>query len=96
MKRKKLKRPSTKAKKNTAALFENMINGYAYCKMIFDEKDEPSDFMYLEINDAFEKLTGLKREAVVGRKVSEAIPGTKEANPEIFEIYGRVARDRKT
>jgi PAS domain S-box-containing protein len=77
------------------SLFENMINGYAYCKMIFDEKDEPSDFIYLEINDAFERLTGLKREAVVGRKVSEAIPGTKESNPEIFKIYGRVARTGK-
>lgn len=77
------------------SLFENMINGYAYCKMIFDEKNEPSDFMYLEINEAFEKLTGLKREAVVGRKVSEAIPGTKEGNPEIFEIYGRVAKTGK-
>jgi PAS domain S-box-containing protein len=76
-------------------LFENMINGYAYCKMLFDEKGNPADFMYLEINDAFEKLTGLKREAVVGRKVSEAIPGTRESNPEIFEIYGRVARTGK-
>jgi PAS domain S-box-containing protein len=77
------------------SLFENMINGYAYYKMIYDEKDEPVDFIYLEINAAFEKLTGLKRENVVGRKVSEAIPGTKEANPEIFEIYGRVARTGK-
>jgi PAS domain S-box-containing protein len=51
--------------------------------------------MYLEINDAFEKITGLKREAVVGRKVSEAIPGTKESNPEIFEIYGRVTQTGK-
>ena len=33
------------------SLFDNMINGYAYCKMIFDEKYEPADFMYLEIND---------------------------------------------
>ena len=78
------------------SLFENMINGYAYCRMIFDEKDEPVDFVYLEINAAFEKLTGLKREDVVGRRVSEAIPGTREANPEIFEIYGRVARTGKT
>ncbi len=77
------------------SLFENMINGYAYCQMIFDENDEPTDFVYLEINDAFERLTGLKREGVVGRRVSEAIPGTKEANPEIFEIYGRVARTGK-
>ena len=77
------------------SLFENLINGYAYCKMIYDEKEEPADFMYLEINAAFEQLTGLKREAVVNRKVSEAIPGTKEANPEIFEIYGRVAKTGK-
>ena len=77
------------------SLFENLINGYAYCKMIYDEKGAPADFMYLEINAAFEQLTGLKREAVVNRKVSEAIPGTKEANPEIFEIYGRVAKTGK-
>jgi PAS domain S-box-containing protein len=77
------------------SLFDNMINGYAYCKMIFNEKYQPADFIYLEINEAFEKLTGLKRESVIRRKVSEAIPGTKEANPEIFAIYGRVAKTGK-
>ncbi len=77
------------------SLFANMINGYAYCRMIFDENDLPVDFVYLEINDSFEKLTGLKKEAVIGRKVSEAIPGTREANPEVFDIYGRVARTGK-
>ena len=74
------------------SLFDNMINGYAYCRMVFDQKDEPVDFVYLEINSAFERLTGLKRESVVGRRVSEAIPGTREANPELFEKYGKVAR----
>jgi len=33
----------------------------------------------------------LKRELVLGKKVTQAIPGIKEANPELFEIYGRVA-----
>ncbi len=74
------------------SLFENMINGYAYCRMVYDERDKPVDFIYLDINEAFEKLTGLKREDVVGRRVSEVIPGTQEDNPEIFEIYGRVAQ----
>jgi PAS domain S-box-containing protein len=77
------------------SLFENMMNGYAYCKMLFNKKGDPEDFIYLEINHAFETLTGLKREKVLGRKVSEAIPGTKEANPDIFEIYGRVAKTGK-
>ncbi len=73
------------------SLFSNMIDGFAFCKMIFDDKNNPVDFVYLEINDAFMRITGLKRELVVGKKVTNAIPGIKEANPELFEIYGRVA-----
>lgn len=73
------------------SLFDNMLDGFAYCKMIFDEDGKPSDFIYLEVNNAFEKLTGLKREKVVGRKVTDAIRGIKENNPELFEIYGKVS-----
>jgi PAS domain S-box-containing protein len=53
------------------------------------------DFIYVEVNDAFERLTGLKKENVVGKRVTEAIPGIKEANPELFDIYGRVAKTGK-
>ncbi len=69
-------------------LFENMLNGFAYCQMIFDQ-GHPQDFIYLEVNNAFETLTGLKD--VIGRKVSEIIPGVRESDPGLFEIYGRVA-----
>ena len=71
------------------SLFQNMLNGFAYCRMLFDQ-DRPLDFVYLAVNDAFETLTGLKN--VVGKKVSEVIPGMRESDPEVFEIYGRVAR----
>ena len=79
------------SEKKYRSLFENMLDGFAFCQMLFDEKGNPNDFVFLEINDAFERLTGLKREAVVGKKVTEAIPGTEKTNPELFEIYGRVA-----
>ena len=70
------------------SLFENMLNGFAFCQMHF-EQDQPRDFTYLEVNHAFETLTGLKD--VVGRKVSEVIPGLRESDPDVFELYGRVA-----
>ncbi|MGO8944812.1 MAG: PAS domain S-box protein [Syntrophobacteraceae bacterium] len=70
------------------SLFDNMLNGYAYCKMHF-EQDRPIDFTYLDVNGAFETLTGLK--GVVGRKVSEVIPGIRQSDPELLELYGRVA-----
>ncbi len=70
------------------SLFENMLNGFALCRMIF-EHDEPRDFVYLGVNAAFEKLTGLRN--VVGKRVTEVIPGIRETNPELFETYGRVS-----
>lgn len=71
------------------SLFENMLEGFAYCKMIYDGEGHPVDFIYLDVNVAFERLTGLG--GVTGKKVTEAIPGVKESNPELLEIYGRVA-----
>jgi PAS domain S-box-containing protein len=89
--RKKAAEALEKSEQEYCSLFSNMIDGFAYCQMIFDEKNNPIDFIYLRINDAFEKITGLKRDSVIGKKATIAIPGIKEANPELFEIYGRVA-----
>ena len=89
--RKKAEEALRKSEEEYSSLFANMMDGFAYCQMIFDEVGKPVDFVYLQINDAFERITGLKRDLVVGKKVTEAIPGIIEANPELFEIYGRVA-----
>ncbi len=70
------------------SLFANMLEGCAHCRMLFVD-GAPEDFVYLEVNAAFERLTGLKD--VIGRKVSEVIPTLKHDNPELFAIYGRVA-----
>lgn len=77
-----------KSEQRYRSLFENMLEGYAYCKMIFVE-DQPQDFIYLDVNTAFEQLTGLKD--VIEKSVSTVIPGLLASNPELFEVYGRVA-----
>ncbi len=81
-------RQARHSKQDYRALFENMLDGLAYCKMVFEDK-RPVDFVYLDVNKAFEKLTGLKD--VIGRRVTEVIPGIRESNPKLFEVYGRVA-----
>ncbi|MDR3435689.1 ATP-binding protein [Telmatospirillum sp.] len=70
------------------SLFENMMNGYAHCLMLFED-GKPRDFIYLDVNEAFETQTGLKD--VVGRRASDVIPGIREADPGLLESYGRVA-----
>ena len=71
-------------------LFENMLEGFAYCRMLYDEAGHPDDFVYLSVNPAFTRLTGLAD--VVGKRVTEVIPRVKEETPDLFELYGGVAR----
>ena len=70
------------------SLFEHLLNGFAYCEMIY-EGETAADFVYLEVNESFERLTGLKN--VQGKRVSEVIPGGLASNRELLEFYGRVA-----
>jgi PAS domain S-box-containing protein len=74
------------------SLFDHMLEGFAYCRMLY-ENGIARDFIYLSVNPAFERLTGLKN--VGGKKISDVVPGIQESNPELFEIYGRVAAGGK-
>jgi PAS domain S-box-containing protein/putative nucleotidyltransferase with HDIG domain len=69
-------------------LFGDMLEGYV-CFQAILEAGVPVDFVYVEVNAAFENLTGLKN--VTGKKASLVIPGLKESNPELFDIYSRAA-----
>jgi PAS domain S-box-containing protein len=71
------------------SLFESMLDGFAYCQMLYDEQGQPNDFVYLAVNDMFGKLTGL--ENVVGKKITQLLPDTRDLHPEVFETFGRVA-----
>jgi PAS domain S-box-containing protein len=69
-------------------LFAHMREGVAYCQVL--EDGEGLDFVYLDVNAAFEALTGLKN--VVGKRASDAIPGIRQSDPELLRTYDRVAR----
>jgi PAS domain S-box-containing protein len=75
------------------SLFENMLDGYAYCRMIYDDAGRPVDFIYLEVNRAFDEIIGTK--TVTGKRVTEVFPGIRDAFPGLFDIYGRVALNGK-
>jgi PAS domain S-box-containing protein/putative nucleotidyltransferase with HDIG domain len=80
-----------KSENRYRSLFENMLNGYAYCKMIY-KNGKPYDYIYLDVNRAFETQTGWKN--VVGKKISEVVPNIRTSGKEGLEIYGRVALTR--
>lgn len=77
------------------SLFSNMSLGVGYHKIIYNKKGKSIDYKFLEVNDAFEKQTGLKRERIVGKRVTEVIPGIREIKPDLIKIYGEVAKTGK-
>ncbi|MDW7738805.1 MAG: diguanylate cyclase [Bacillota bacterium] len=77
-------------------LLEAMPDAFAYHQVLYDADENPVDYIFLEINDAFEKLTGLKREKVIGKKVTEVHPDIGESEFDWIGVYGKVANDGET
>ncbi len=73
-------------------LFESMPDGAALHRMVYDESGRPVDYVFLELNEAFEHLTGLKHNETVGRRVTEIIPGIEDDEFDWIGRYGQVAR----
>jgi len=73
-------------------VFENMHEGLAVCEMVYDRIGTASDFRYLEVNAAWERLTGIPPAAVVGHLASKAIPGIE---PFWTETFARVVETGK-
>ncbi len=85
-----------KSEEKYSSLFTNMIDGLGYCRTLFDEQNLPVDIICLEINDAFTRITGLKKENVVGKTITEVLPGIQKTQPKLFEVFGKVALSGKT
>jgi PAS domain S-box-containing protein len=70
-------------------LFENSINGIAVHEILTDGAGTPVDYRFLDVNETFEEYTGLDAGSIVGKRVTEVLPGIEETD--FIETYGRVA-----
>ena len=71
--------------------FNKMLDGFAYHRIVVDGAGKPVDYIFLEVNHAFEKMTGLKREKIIGKKVTTVLPGIEKDPSDWIGVYGRVA-----
>jgi PAS domain S-box-containing protein len=80
------------SQKNYRRLFDELISGFAVHQMIYDDKGNPTDYRFLELNPAFEKLTGLKADDILNKTVKEILPDIENS---WIEKYGEVAKTGK-
>ncbi len=74
-------------------LFVQMHNGFALHEIIVNDQGTPIDYRFLKVNPAFERLTGLSAEDIVGKRVLEVFPNTESY---WIETYGKVALTGET
>ena len=73
-------------------LFNKMLAGIAYCKMLYDENGDPYDYLFLEVNKEYEIYTGTKRKDLVGRTIREIMPAIEFVDFDWITTYGEVAK----
>jgi len=73
------------------ALFDNMPNGCAYYKVLFDEKGNPVDLIYMKVNSAYEENMGFSVAQLIGKRVTEIFPQLTKASAQWIDKYMDVA-----
>jgi signal transduction histidine kinase len=74
------------------SIYDSMSEGLAVHRVVYDEAGKPVNYIILDVNPAFTAILGLEREAVVGRRATEAY-GVEEAP--YLEVYSRVAETQR-
>jgi signal transduction histidine kinase len=72
-------------------IFNNMSEGFAYHRIVLDAAGKPCDYIFYEVNKAFEKLTGLAAENILGERVTNVFPGIEKEPEDWIGRYGQVA-----
>ncbi len=70
-------------------LFKNAIFGISLHDVVLNEAGDPVDYIFLQVNPAFEKLTGLKASDIIGKRVTAVLPGIE--NTTFIKAFGSVA-----
>jgi PAS domain S-box-containing protein len=72
-------------------LLRSPLIGFAHHRIVLDETGKPVDYEFLEVNETFERLTGLRRENVLHKTVGDVLPGIRKGNFDWVAFYGEVA-----
>lgn len=77
-----------KAEENYRTLFREMLEGFALHEILCDAEGRPINYRFIDVNPAFERMTGLNAEAIIGGTAVDLFPSLEQR---WIERYGHVA-----
>lgn len=78
------------------SILENMCEGYSYHRILTDKKGNAVDYEFLDVNPAFEALTGLERSQIIGKRATEVLPGISDDPANWLTRFGNAALNSDT
>lgn len=86
----------TVSERRYQALFENMNAGFVLFEVVQDDNGIPIDLIILAANNGFETTTGLKTSEVIGKRLTQALPGIENDPADWIGTYGNIALTGKS
>ncbi len=74
-------------------LFNGMLDGFSLWEILCDDKRKPCDFRLMDLNPSFEKLAGLGKTKLTGKRAGEVIHGLR---PVLLSVYEKAVATSKT
>lgn len=75
-------------KRMLQSIFDNAFTGIAIHELVTDSSGQPSDYIFLDVNNAFGRYTGLNSADIIGRRVTDILPGIEKSS--FIQTYGEV------
>jgi len=73
-------------------LFDNMNQGFALHKMIYNKNDKPIGFKFVKLNPAYEKITQIDISKIIEKNIYEVYP---DANTKWISIFNNIVENDK-
>lgn len=87
-KQKEIEKALEESERKYRTLFNEMPDSFALHRIILNKAVKPVDYTFLDVNPAFERMTGLKKADITGKTVKQVLPETEDY---WIEMYGKVA-----
>ena len=70
--------PLNRKQESLSKLFNRLDDGFELLELIFDNQGSVVDFVFLDVNPAYERQTGLKATNLIGKRKKEVAPAAEQ------------------
>ncbi len=78
------------------SIVRDLPQSFAYHKIITNNHGDAVDYVFLDVNKAFETMTGLNKDHIINKRVTDVFPGFLDSEFDWIKIYGEVALNQQT